>query len=131
MDSISTIKSKYYKIAKKLNAPKLYSCFNTEPQHDGSAHVELKNGKYNYVVTERGEEYERKTTNDPDEILYWLISTLVYSISSNHELNNRDKNKDFRRKMFKKEVELITQISSEWGAKKAGRTRKDPEKISL
>jgi hypothetical protein len=57
------------------------------PQHDGGPHVEIIGDKYHYVVTERGSELERKITTDRQELLYWLISGVVFEMVGDFELS--------------------------------------------
>jgi len=52
---------------------------HTTPQHNGTPHIEVVGGKYHYVVTERGRELERRVAESEDEILYWLVSDLIFS----------------------------------------------------
>ncbi|MBC8142094.1 MAG: hypothetical protein H7Y38_11715, partial [Armatimonadetes bacterium] len=57
----------------------LFSC-----RDDGSPHMEWVSGEYHYVVTERGSEWERRTTADKKEALYWCVSDLVWSMASEY-----------------------------------------------
>src|SRR5262245_42640298 len=118
MKSTSDIKSRYYAIARQLNAPAAYVHFATTPQHDGSPHVELEGDTFYYVVTERGQEYERRRTPDPEELLYWLVSDLTWAMASEDELRRRIPAQDFRRLLFKKHLELLADINNEWSQHK-------------
>jgi hypothetical protein len=64
MRSVSTLKSVYYDIAKRLNAPRRHVRFATTPQHDGSPHIESNLDEFAYVITERGIEHAREITGD-------------------------------------------------------------------
>lgn len=97
---------------------------HTTPQHDGSAHVDLIDSEYFYVVTERGRELERRIAKNEDEILYWLISDLVFDLASQYELKHRVPGRSFRRVLFSKRIELMEKIKPEW----AERTRQDIQK---
>jgi hypothetical protein len=92
--------------------------FHGVPQAFGAPHVEIVGDKYHYVVCERGNEYERKSTTDEDELLYWLISDDVSEMAGDFELKHRVKGKDFRRVRFAKEIALMGRISSEWAERK-------------
>jgi hypothetical protein len=93
--------------------------FHTAAQHDGSAHVEVAGDAYYYVVTERGTEFERRRTRDSDELLYWLLSDIVFSLTSEYELRHRIAGQDFRRLLFQKQVELMGQLDPGWSERKA------------
>jgi hypothetical protein len=95
------------------------------PQHDGSAHVELVGDLYNYVVTERGSEYERKSTRDEDELLYWLFADVTFSLASDFEVRHRISGQDSRRQLFSKQVELLGLLRPAW----AEREQKEHERI--
>lgn len=118
MKTIADIKRRYYSIARRLKAPAAHVQFATTPQHDGSPHVELEGKSYCYVITERGQEFERRRTTDPDEVLYWLVSDVTRAMASDHELRNRAKRDDFRRLLFKKHLELLADVSNEWSQRK-------------
>lgn len=92
--------------------------FQTRRQDDGSAHVEKINGRYHYVVTERGSEFERRIAENEDEILYWLLSDVTAGIAQEFELNNRIPGQDSRRQLFVKNIELLNRLSEVWAARK-------------
>ncbi len=90
----------------------------TRPGDDGSPHIELVDGKYNYVITERGSELERKVAQSEDELLYWLMDDVTTGIALQFELQNRIPSEDFRRQYFSKNVDLLTRLSSDWARRK-------------
>jgi hypothetical protein len=90
----------------------------THHQDDGTTHIELVDGKYHYVVTERGSEFERKIAENEDELLYWLMSDVTTSIALGLELNNRVLGQDSRRQWFPKNIELLSWLSTEWADRK-------------
>jgi hypothetical protein len=94
------------------------SPFQTSPAHDGSPHVEKNGDVYSFVVTERGSEYERKTTTDPDELLYWLVSGAVFAAALWWPARHGRSNEDFRRVLFEKEIEWLSELSPVWAARK-------------
>jgi hypothetical protein len=98
------------------------SMLRTTPRHDGSAHVELRDGCYHYVVTERDSELERRVATDENEILYWLASDLVFDLACDFELRNRTPGQDTRRLLFEKEVELLSSLDSAWAKRKREET---------
>jgi Immunity protein 63 len=113
--SLQGLKAEYKKLCRKLGAT---GSFHTNPQHDGSPHVERRDSEYHYVVTERGSEFERKTTSESDEVLYWLLSDVTFSAACSYELAHRIAGQDFRRLLFAKDVELLEQLSSGWAERK-------------
>jgi len=98
---------------------------NTQAKQDGTPHVECVEDQFHYRVTERGVELEHRVTSDENEMLYWLISDLVFTLATKFELKHRVSGQDFRRLLFSKEIELIEMLRSDWGARK----RKEIEEI--
>src|SRR4051794_12261854 len=92
--------------------------FETMPQHDGSAHVEVRDRKYHYVGTERGSETFRKITKSRDELLYWLVSHVAGSVAHDFELKHRIRGRDFRRLLFAKQIEYLSAVKVEWAETK-------------
>ncbi len=88
------------------------------PTDSGSPHVEVLNGKYHYVVTERGRELERKIAKDEEELMYWFVSDSIFSVACTWEARNRNESEDFRRQLFSKQIELLNSINPEWARKK-------------
>jgi hypothetical protein len=114
MRSLSSLKSSYAAIAKRLHAPPEFIRFAETPQHDGSPHIESNGNTFAYVITERGEEYERNTTMNEDDILYWLVRDLTREMASRFELAHRKPNVDSRRLSFQKHLELLGTIDQRW-----------------
>lgn len=117
MNKIEPIKKRYYELAKQIGAPEKYIQFREHPLGDGSPHIEFST-LYYFVVSERGTEYERRPTNDPDEILYWLISDLTKQMAIEFELTHRIETEDCRRKIFSKHLDLLNSVNSTWADKK-------------
>ncbi len=88
--------------------------FHTQPTHSGAPHVEIVDDTYHYVVTERGSEFERRKTKDPDELLYWLLYDVAFDMACQYEVEHRIEGQDFRRLMFEKKVEYMATLSPEW-----------------
>lgn len=96
----------------------VHAIFRTSPADDGSAHVEYNGEAYHYVSTERGRENERRIASSEDEILYWLLSDIVFDLSCTFEAKHRVKGQSFRRVLFAKELELMRLLSPKWEARK-------------
>ena len=77
-------------------------------------HIETDSNGMHYVIIERGQELDRKTTNDIDELMFWVFINVTFTMSIQHELKNRVENKDFRRLMFSKQEELLGLINNDW-----------------
>ena len=78
-------------------------------------HIEIDSGGYHFVVVERGQEISRVTTNELDQLLYHVFEAVTFSLACQYELENRVKHQDFRRLMFRRQIELLSMLSPEWG----------------
>ena len=89
--------------------------FRTFPEHNGSAHVEEHDGALFYVVTERGEELERRRTTDADELLYWLVRDVTSDLARRQARTLRRPGEDSRRAWFAREEVLLRTLDVAWG----------------
>jgi hypothetical protein len=112
------LKIKFFEACKKIGVPQEKVKYYTSPLGDGSAHVEIDKNGYHYVVSERGQEAERKTTTDADELVYWLLADVIFDMASKYELKHRAKGQDSRRILFAKEIELFEQVNPAWAIRK-------------
>jgi hypothetical protein len=78
-------------------------------------HIEQDMSGYHYVIVERGQERERRTTKDIQELLYWVFEAVTSSMSFRYEARNRQEGKDCRRMAFKMQEELMTALNPLWG----------------
>jgi hypothetical protein len=123
-----TIASTARKHLKLVSKDKYYYQVNLQPHHDGSAHIEdLPNGGYRYVCTERGQEYNERITDNPQDILYWIYKDATFEIACKWEMVNRVSGQDSRRLIFSKQLELLKIIGDEY----ALRMEKEIEAILL
>ena len=114
-----------FREAVQISDPHRIGPFLTSPSHDGSPHVEYEGRTLFYVRTERGSEYERRATDDPDELLYWLIRDAASAAALDWELRHRREGEDSRRQYFLLEIELLAKVSNLW----AERARERQEQI--
>jgi hypothetical protein len=117
MDStLSDVAAKFGECCSAVGARKN---FPWGPAHNGSAHVERHGAEYVYIVTERGNVLETRRTLDAEELVYWLMSNVVFDLACDFEVQHRAKGRSFRRMLFAKEIELMSQIDPSWGQRKA------------
>ncbi|OAI55586.1 hypothetical protein AYO49_05365 [Verrucomicrobiaceae bacterium SCGC AG-212-N21] len=122
--TLSDLHDRYLAIARELDAPDKHVWFSTKAQHDGSPHVECVGGEFHYVYTDRGCELERRTTAESEELLFWLVSDLTWAMASEWERTHRIAGEDSRRQLFRKDIELISQVSEEWARRKRDKYEK-------
>jgi len=116
--TVASISKRFKELVSTLDIDPYYQFFHTTPQHDGSAHIEQEGTEFHFVVTERGTEFERRRTCDPDEILYWLLEGVTQVAATNYELRNRIESDDSRLIWFPYQEMLLYRMKPEWGIRK-------------
>ncbi|MCK3686431.1 Imm63 family immunity protein [Maribellus sp. YY47] len=112
------IRRKVKELANKIEAPA--NLFPTYRFSSGDALPLIKidkQGKLHYLLVERGQEFERRTTENLDELLYWIFSGITASMAFEYELKNRIEDKDCRRIAFDKQIELLSILNENWSKK--------------
>lgn len=116
--SLEDIKRKVDELAAKLNAPSDLLPTYGYSRDFAYPHIEIDSvGLLHFVVVERGQQLERKTTDNLDTLLYWIFSGVTFSMSCTYELEHRIEDKDCRRIMFDKQEELLGTLSDTWRQK--------------
>ena len=118
MAGLSALRSQYNAIAGSLGAPAKYRAFHTSPANDGSVHLELVGNTYHYVVTERGVELRRRSTDDPEDVLYWLVADLAWAMAADYEVTHRKRGEDFRRLLFATQLDILRRVKLEWAKRR-------------
>lgn len=115
---IRVVAQRYLEMAQLLGAASQHICFHLTPQDDGSPHIEYEGDELIYVHTERGERYGERRTSDVNELLYWLVSDLIWAMAQDYELSHRAAGADCRRQLFSKQIELFTLVDPSWAKQK-------------
>jgi Immunity protein 63 len=115
--SLPALAARFHSMAEHLNVEQYYKTFHTSPQHDGAPHVELKSGKFEFVVTERGSELERISGLDTDEVLYLMFAGITATMATSYEARNRKPSGDGRAVWFPYQEELMERLEPQWGVR--------------
>ncbi|HEY1406591.1 MAG TPA: Imm63 family immunity protein [Spirochaetota bacterium] len=115
--SLKDIEIEVNKLAKVIRAPGDELPTYGYSRDFAYPHIEVDDHGYHYVVIERGQERERKTTQDVDELLYWIFDSVTFSMALKYELRHRIRKKDSRRMHFEKQEELLGKLHPEWEEK--------------
>lgn len=112
--SLHEIKSQVDRLADQIEAP--HSLLPTYGHSlDGAhPHIEVDALGYHYVVRERGQETDRVTTAELEELLYHVFKDVTFSLACQYELRHRVEGQDFRRLLFGYQVALLSMLSAEW-----------------
>ncbi|MVN23561.1 Imm63 family immunity protein [Mucilaginibacter arboris] len=116
--SLDDIKKKVDELALKINASTNLLPSYGQQKWDAHPYIEVDDlGFMFFIISERGQEYERKMTDKLDDLLYWIFAGVTFSMSCNYELKNRIEDKDGRRLIFKKQEELLGILNETWRQK--------------
>lgn len=110
MKSLSEIELELRKIAKKIDAPEQYLPTFGFTKGTARPHIETQGNEFHYVINERGEEYSRAKTDDFKELVFLVFTDVTFEMSVKMELENRNKNQDFRIQMFQIQEDLLYKI---------------------
>lgn len=110
--SLASVMGKIRRLAAKIEAPKSLIP-RTAPSAWGEPHIEVDRF-YHLVVCERGQEFERRTTSDLDELLYWVFEGVTSSMGFDYELAHRRPEEDSRRIAFAKQLEMLNSLRPAW-----------------
>jgi hypothetical protein len=121
MKSLAEIQNEVCQLAAQIGAPaKLLPTYG-KTEDGARPHIEVDSKGYHYVVVERGEELERITTHDFDELLYHIFESVTFNLAIDYELAHRIENRDCRRLNFGHQIELLSKISSAWAERESRR----------
>ena len=67
-----------------------------------------KDNAYHILFAEKGKIRDEKVTTDEKKIIYSVLDIVSFDIAMKFAISNREKHKDFRRKLFEKEVEIYS-----------------------
>lgn len=116
-DSLAQLRAAFARICEVLGTRRTLF---TARRDDGAAHIEVTpDGLYHYVVTERGSEWERRSTASTDDILYWLTEDLAFQMAYEYELAHRRAGEDCRRQLWAHELELLARVNPAWRDRRA------------
>jgi hypothetical protein len=113
-DLLAVTRNRVEELASLIDAPA-----HLLPTYGGSEdgarpHIESEGIALSYVVVERGVELRRDTTEDLDELLYWIFRAVTFSMGGEFELRHRVEHQDFRIIMFQQQLELLTALKPHW-----------------
>ena len=108
------IKREVDRLARAIDAPARSLPTYGRSEDAARPHIEMAGPHMSWVVVERGAEQERRTTDDFDELLYWIFRSVISEMASKFAATHRVEGKEFRYPMFKKELELMGTLSPAW-----------------
>ena len=119
-ESLDGIKREVDRLAQAIDAPEQSLPTYGRSEDMARPHIEVAGPHMSWVVVERGKESERRTTDDIDELLYWIFRSVISEMSSKFAARHRVDGKEFRYPMFKMELELMGTLSPAWRSRLIG-----------
>lgn len=77
-----------------------------------------KNDEYHILFVEKGKVRDDKITLEKEEVLRCVVDIFSFDIAMEYAMNNRVEGKDFRRALFKKEIDIYSLFGEEFERKK-------------
>ena len=112
--NINQIRQQIRAYGAMIDAPPQMLTVFTQPQGDGTPFVVVEEDGYRYIVEERGMIFEERKTKDVNLLMYWLMNSVIFKMACCYELANRESQRDPRRIIFAKELELFGIINKSW-----------------
>lgn len=120
--TLAEIEQRIRELARSIDAPDWILPTYGHSEDGARPHIEVEEtGRMHYIVVERGQEIERITLVDLDDLLYRVFQSVTFSLACQFELNHREPKQDFRRIMFAKQVDLLGKLSPKWADRDAER----------
>ncbi|HEX5838149.1 MAG TPA: Imm63 family immunity protein [Anaerolineales bacterium] len=116
--TLKEIESRVKKLAEVIEAPVETLPTFGHSEQSGRPHIEVDSNGYHYVIAERGQELERHTTPDIDELLYYTLRWITFGLAVKYELDHRIPGQDVRRVLFAYQEDLLSQLSPAWGERR-------------
>lgn len=98
----------------RLRRPRPDFAFRREPTQDGGPHVEIRDGWFHLVRTERGVELERQALSD-GELLFETMRSLTLAFAQQAELTGRGQLAYSRWRWMEAHIRLMRHLDPNWG----------------
>lgn len=102
------------RLAATIGAPPGYLPTYGKTEDGARPHIEFDGQRFHYVVIERGQVLEQRSSDDPQPILYRVFEDVTFTMACDHERANRRPDQDPRRQMFDAQVQLMGRLSADW-----------------
>lgn len=114
--TLPQIEGKLREFTQIINAPEEFIPTFGYSKESGLPHVEIINGTYCLVVSESYREISKKTTKDPDELLFMILHTITLSMACERVWSDTNY-KSLRKRLFQAQKNIISKISASYMSK--------------
>jgi hypothetical protein len=113
--SLDDIKKRVDELALQISVPANLLPSYGQLTEEGHPCIEVDElGFMLYILSERGDTYEKKITGEIDDLLYWIFTRVTFAMACDYEMNNSISDKDARRIIFSKQEELLGKLNDKW-----------------
>lgn len=120
MRLLESIRHDVNELAAQIEAPDHLLPTYGQSEDFARPHIEVADdGLMAWIVVERGEEHDRRSTYDRKELLYWIFAAVTFSMAADHEVANRIDDEDPRRLLFSRQLELLRALEPRWETRRA------------
>lgn len=77
-----------------------------------------QNNEYHILYAEKGKVKEDRVTSEKEEVLWCILEIISFDIAMEYAKKNREEGRDFRRALFKKEIEIYSLFGEKFEKKK-------------
>lgn len=111
------IKGRIANVMPNLELKQIKFCVGTDSSPEGT-YIYMENDKYYYVFTEKGKIREKKELVTEEDVLWYVLEVVLFNVAMDYAIKNRKKGEDFRRILFKKEIELYSRFGENFKMRK-------------
>ena len=114
LKSLKEVKQIVGKLGRMIKAPT--SDLPTFGRSSGWArpHIAVDSMGYHYIVEERGQEIRHETTDDLDQLMFWIFEQVSFDISLRESVAARQENLDDSRFFYVRQEELLHKLKPGW-----------------
>lgn len=120
---ISTIELEQYikkEIVEKIpevDFSKINFCEGRDDSPEGT-YVFTKDSNYHVLYTEKGKVRDDKKILDVEDVLWYVLDVFSFDMAMSYAMKNRVNGRDFRRALFKREIEIYALFGENFKKKK-------------
>lgn len=117
------IKIQVNKFYPELNLKQINFSEGTDDSLEGT-YIFFKDNTFHVLFTEKGKIRKHEVYNKIENVLWDVLEIVLFDVAMDYALKNREEGKDFRRPLFKKEIELYAKFGTKFKNKKIAEINK-------
>ena len=114
--TLPQIEGKVREFTQIINAPQDFIPTFGYSNQSGLPNIEIQNDTYYLVVSENGKKISKKSTKDPDELLFMIMHTITLSMACERVASDTNY-KSLRKRLFQAQKNIISKINLSYMSK--------------